>query len=41
VHVPLALATRFRKQVDLKDDLWTSVLEATGQPVSFDADPPA
>jgi 6-phosphofructokinase 1 len=36
VHVPLALATRFRKQVDLKDDLWTSVLEATGQPVSFD-----
>ena len=35
VHVPMALATRFRKQVDLHDDLWLSVLEATGQPVSF------
>ena len=36
VHVPLALATRFRKQVDVHEDLWMSVLEATGQPVSFD-----
>jgi 6-phosphofructokinase 1 len=36
VHVPMPLATRFRKQVDVRDDLWTSVLEATGQPVSFD-----
>ena len=35
VHVPLALVTRFRKQVDVADDLWLSVLEATGQPVSF------
>ena len=35
VHVPLALATRFRKQVDLQEDLWMSVLEATGQPISF------
>jgi 6-phosphofructokinase 1 len=35
VHVPFALATRFRKQVDLNEDLWMSVLEATGQPVSF------
>ena len=35
VHVPIPLATRFRKQVDLHEDLWLSVLEATGQPVSF------
>jgi 6-phosphofructokinase 1 len=35
VQVPLALVTRFRKQVDVQDDLWLSVLEATGQPVSF------
>jgi 6-phosphofructokinase 1 len=36
VHVPLPLATRFRKQVDVHEDLWMWVLEATGQPVSFD-----
>jgi 6-phosphofructokinase 1 len=35
VHVPLPLATRFRKQVDVKEDLWMSVVEATGQPVAF------
>jgi 6-phosphofructokinase 1 len=35
VHVPLPLATRFRKRVDVNQDLWTSVIEATGQPVSF------
>ena len=35
VHVPFPLATRFRKQVDLDDDLWTSVIESTGQPASF------
>ena len=35
VHVPIPLATRFRKQVDVVDDLWLSVVEATGQPVSF------
>jgi 6-phosphofructokinase 1 len=35
VHVPLALATRYRKQVDVNEDLWLSVIEATGQPVSF------
>jgi 6-phosphofructokinase 1 len=35
VHVPMPLATRFRKEVDVRDDLWISVLEATGQPVSF------
>jgi 6-phosphofructokinase 1 len=37
VHVPIALATRFRKQVDIHEDLWMSVIEATGQPVSFGA----
>jgi 6-phosphofructokinase 1 len=35
VHVPLPLATRYRKQVDVNEDLWLSVIEATGQPVSF------
>ncbi|MES1172616.1 MAG: ATP-dependent 6-phosphofructokinase [Bacteroidota bacterium] len=35
VHVPFPLATRFRKQVGLQDDLWMSVVESTGQPVSF------
>jgi 6-phosphofructokinase 1 len=36
VHVPMPLATRFRKQVDVREDLWTSVLEATGQPFAFE-----
>jgi 6-phosphofructokinase 1 len=36
VHVPLPIATRFRKQVDAQEDLWMSVLEATGQPVTFE-----
>jgi 6-phosphofructokinase 1 len=35
VHVPLPLATRFRKQVDVSKDLWMSVIESTGQPVAF------
>jgi 6-phosphofructokinase 1 len=35
VHVPLALATRFRKQVDVTGDLWSSVIESTRQPFSF------
>jgi 6-phosphofructokinase 1 len=35
VHVPLPLATRFRKQVDVHEDLWMSVIESTGQPFSF------
>jgi 6-phosphofructokinase 1 len=35
VHVPMPLATRRRKQVDPTDDLWMSVIEATGQPKSF------
>jgi 6-phosphofructokinase 1 len=35
VHVPMGLATRTRKQVDPMDDLWMSVIEATGQPVNW------
>jgi 6-phosphofructokinase 1 len=35
VHVPLPLATRFRKQVDVNEDLWMSVVESTGQPFRF------
>jgi 6-phosphofructokinase 1 len=37
VHVPMPLATRFRKQVDPSSDLWMSVIESTGQPVSWGA----
>jgi 6-phosphofructokinase 1 len=33
VHLPIALATGSRNQVDPSGDLWLSVLEATGQPV--------
>jgi 6-phosphofructokinase 1 len=36
VHVPLPLVTRFRKEVDVREDLWLSVLEATGQPLAFE-----
>ncbi|HET8936046.1 MAG TPA: hypothetical protein VFN67_21515 [Polyangiales bacterium] len=32
VHVPMPLATRYRKQVDTGGDLWTAVVESTGQP---------
>jgi 6-phosphofructokinase 1 len=35
VHVPMALATRQRKEVDPAGDLWLSVVEATGQPMAF------
>ena len=35
VHVPMPLATRFRKQVDVTEELWMAVLEATGQPPSW------
>jgi 6-phosphofructokinase 1 len=35
VHVPLPLATRYRKQVDTTSDLWASVVESTGQPLSW------
>ena len=35
VHVPIPLAVRERNQVDPNGDLWLSVLEATGQPSSF------
>ena len=35
VHLPIALATGSRNQVDPDGDLWMSVLEATGQPARF------
>jgi 6-phosphofructokinase 1 len=35
VHVPMPLATRFRKQVDTSGDLWMAVVESTRQPVSW------
>jgi 6-phosphofructokinase 1 len=35
VHVPMRLATRYRKQVDTSGDLWMAVVESTGQPVSW------
>jgi 6-phosphofructokinase 1 len=35
VHVPIAMATSHRNQVDPNGDLWLSVLEATGQPPTF------
>jgi 6-phosphofructokinase 1 len=35
VHVPMPLATRFRKQVDTAGDLWMAVAESTGQPISW------
>ncbi len=35
VHVPMPLATRNRKQVDVTADLWMSVIEVTGQPRNF------
>jgi 6-phosphofructokinase 1 len=36
VHVPMPLATRFRKQVNIQGDLWAAVVESTGQPFSFE-----
>jgi 6-phosphofructokinase 1 len=41
VHVPMPLATRYRKQVDTNGDLWTSVVESTGQPAFFGRRPSA
>lgn len=38
VNVPIPLAIRERNQVDPNGDLWLSVLEATGQPTSFNLD---
>lgn len=35
VHVPMPLATRYRKVLDLTADLWMSVIESTGQPVGW------
>ena len=35
IHVPLGLAVRNRKRLDTEGIIWTSVLEATGQPGSM------
>jgi 6-phosphofructokinase 1 len=35
VHVPIAVATSARREVDPTGDLWLSVLETTGQPAAF------
>jgi 6-phosphofructokinase 1 len=35
VHVPMSLATRYRRQVNTSGDLWAAVVESTGQPHSF------
>jgi 6-phosphofructokinase 1 len=35
VHVPIPMAVHERYRVDTSGDLWTSVLEATGQPREF------
>jgi 6-phosphofructokinase 1 len=35
VHIPMAVAISSRNQVAPDGDLWMSVLEATGQPMSF------
>jgi 6-phosphofructokinase 1 len=35
VHVPIAVATRGRNEVDPDGDLWMAVLETTGQPATF------
>jgi 6-phosphofructokinase 1 len=39
VHIPMALAISSRNEVDPDGDLWTTVLEATGQPVRFGTPP--
>jgi 6-phosphofructokinase 1 len=35
VHLPIAVATGSRNQVNANGDLWMSVLEATGPPQRF------
>jgi 6-phosphofructokinase 1 len=35
VHLPLDLVTHGRRKVDPKGELWTSVIESTGQPAEF------
>ncbi len=35
VHVPMPLATRYRRQVNPHGDLWAAVVESTGQPNAF------
>ncbi|MGC8765779.1 MAG: ATP-dependent 6-phosphofructokinase [Brevinematia bacterium] len=35
IHIPMELATKKRKKLDLASQLWLSVLESTGQPASM------
>ncbi|MFN8438436.1 MAG: ATP-dependent 6-phosphofructokinase [Cytophagales bacterium] len=35
IHLPIEVATSKRKKIDVKQQLWQSVLEATGQPTHF------
>lgn len=35
IHLPIEVATSKRKNINVKEQLWQSVLEATGQPTSF------
>jgi 6-phosphofructokinase 1 len=37
VHVPMSLVAPLHKQVDITGDLWSAVIELTGQPASFGA----
>ncbi|MBN2491294.1 MAG: ATP-dependent 6-phosphofructokinase [Planctomycetes bacterium] len=39
MHVPLALVAATKKRIDPEDELWTSVLAATGQPRRFGGGP--
>ena len=34
-HLPMEVATSKRKKIDLMSQLWQSVLETTGQQISF------
>jgi len=33
VHIPIGLAVRERKKIDVQSPLWRSVTESTGQPI--------
>jgi 6-phosphofructokinase 1 len=39
IHVPIAMTSVRRRQLDLESELWSSVLAATGQPARFTATP--
>ena len=35
VHVPIALATRYRRRIRPDSQLWLATLQSTGQPATF------